>query len=125
MAGSACGMADLVEHARHVRFGCQSERSRAVTRDCCRFDTTGKTLLLFINDAICPAHRAKIFVFPKERNYDLKKPSRARYGGRFAIVTKRGAGCDGRIGIARRARSMRTVKPCGPDSPTLESSLLR
>ena len=25
--------------------------------------------------------------------------------------------------LARRARDARTVKPCGPDSPTLESSL--
>ena len=27
--------------------------------------------------------------------------------------------------FARRARDHRTVKPCGPDSPTLESSLSR
>ena len=55
----------------------------------------------------------KIFMFPKFRTHALNRPSRARYGGRFAIVTTRGAGCDGRIGVARRARSMRTVKPCG------------
>jgi hypothetical protein len=38
---------------------------------------------------------AKILFFPKRRNYDLTKPSRP-HEGRFAIVTIRGAGCDGR-----------------------------
>jgi hypothetical protein len=32
------------------------------------------------------------------------------------------AGCDGRVGRARRARSVRTAKACGPDLPTLGSS---
>ena len=35
---------------------------------CCRRDTTGKTLLLFINDARCPAFRTKINTFPKYGN---------------------------------------------------------
>src|SRR5438552_2137660 len=34
-----------------------------------------------------------------------------------------GAGCDGRGGVARRATTSRTAKPCGPDAPTLASSL--
>src|SRR5277367_307242 len=34
-----------------------------------------------------------------------------------------GAGCDGRVGVARRAIPMRTAKSCGPDTPTLVSSL--
>ena len=34
-----------------------------------------------------------------------------------------GAGCDGRVGDARRAALMRTAKLCGPDAPTLASSL--
>src|SRR5581483_8405541 len=60
--------------------------------ECCPFDTTGKTLRLSRIRDQCPAHPAKIFIFPKDRTYDLKKPSRARYGGRFAIVneTRRG-----------------------------------
>jgi hypothetical protein len=35
------------------------------------------------------------------------------------------AGGDGRIKRARRARSMRTAKPCGPDTPMLVSSSVR
>src|SRR5437868_12290170 len=34
-----------------------------------------------------------------------------------------GAGCDGRVGDARRAALMRTAKLCGPDAPMLASSL--
>src|SRR5277367_1262320 len=30
-----------------------------------------------------------------------------------------GAGCNGRVGVARRAMRMRTAKSCGPDTPTL------
>src|SRR5262249_29006304 len=30
-----------------------------------------------------------------------------------------GAGCDGRVGVARRAMSMRTAKSCGPGTPWL------
>ena len=82
--------------------------------ECCRNDTTGKTPgALLKNRGHCPVPPAKIFIFPKHRNHDLKKLSRAHYGGRFAIVTTRGAGCDGRIGIAgerfRRVRSSRVV----------------
>jgi hypothetical protein len=55
----------------------------------------------------------KIFLFPKDGNYDLTKPSRASQEGRFAIATTRGAGCDGRVGAAWRAaprvRSSRVV----------------
>jgi hypothetical protein len=64
---------------------------------CCLFNTTGKTFAPFRNRAACPAPRAKIYAFPNDRTYDLTKPSRPPKG-RFAIVTKRGAGCDGRIG---------------------------
>src|SRR6202022_3939093 len=58
--------------------------------------------LSFFRNA-CQAVTEKIFIFPKDGSYDLKKPSRAHYGGRFAIVTTRGAGCDGRASAARRA----------------------
>ena len=53
----------------------------------------------------------------------LVRASRARYQRRFAIVTKRGAGCDGRrrhqlTSGARRGRA----KSCCPDPPTLGST---
>ena len=44
--------------------------------------------------------------------------------GRFGQSSRTlGAGCDGREGNARRARPVRTAKSCGPDLPTLGSSL--
>ena len=45
--------------------------------------------------------------------------------GRTRNATFVGAGCDGRSRFARRARRGRTVKPRGPDLPTLRSSLAR
>jgi hypothetical protein len=51
---------------------------------------------------------------------------------RYPVLTKRGvsrssrtlgAGCGGRFGDARRATLTRTAKSCGPDAPTLASSL--
>ena len=90
-------------------------------RGCCLFNTTGKTLRLLINNARRPAPRAKIFIFPDYRIYDLTKSSRP-HEGRFAIVTIRGAGCDGRGCVARRAAQSRTVKPCGPVPSMLGSS---
>jgi hypothetical protein len=56
-----------------------------VDRECCRGDTTGKTLRLFRNSAPCPALRAKIFTFPKYSIYDLKKPARLDTGDVMAI----------------------------------------
>jgi hypothetical protein len=49
-------------------------------------------------------------------------PSRAHQEGRIAIVTKRGAR-DAVDAMAQKTKALSwTVKPCGPDSPTLESS---
>jgi len=45
--------------------------------------------------------------------------------GRTRNATFVGTGCDGRSRLARRARRGRTVKPRGPDLPTLRSSLAR
>jgi len=42
--------------------------------------------------------------------------------GRFAIVTDVGGGMRWTLWRARRARSKRTAKPCGPGAPTLASS---
>jgi len=51
------------------------------------------------------------------------RPSRTLQEGGSRSSRNVGAGCDGRVGVAGRARSMRTAKSCGPDTPTLVSSL--
>jgi hypothetical protein len=63
----------------------------------------------------------KLDADPKSAIFSLA--SRALSEGRFAVVTNVGAGCGGRFGVARRAALTRTAKPCGPDAPTLASSL--
>jgi hypothetical protein len=51
----------------------------------------------------------------------LRRPAPER--GAYAQSPRTlGAGCDGRVGVARRAMRMRTAKSCGPDAPTLASS---
>ena len=64
------------------------------------------------------AHHQKIFSFPKERNYDLSKRSRASQEGRFAIATTRGAGCDGRVvpQDVRHDAYGQAVWSCPPDA---------
>ena len=49
--------------------------------------------------------------------------SRAHKRGVSRSSRTLGAGCDGRVGDARRAALMRTAKLCGPDAPMLASSL--
>ena len=61
-------------------------------------------------------------LYPKIKSGVCLAPSRSSEG-RIAIVTDVGAGCDGRGCCAGRARRLRTAKPCGPDTPTLVSSL--
>jgi hypothetical protein len=51
-------------------------------------------------------------------------PSRAPQEGRSRSSRTLSAGCDGRIGIARRATSKRTAKSCGPGAPWLALNLL-
>jgi hypothetical protein len=46
-------------------------------------------------------------------------PSRSGKRGVRAVVTKRGAGCDGREGAADERRVSRTAKSCGSGAPTL------
>ena len=58
---------------------------------------------------------------PSGKSGALIPPFRATEG-RFAIVTKRGAECDGRGCFKRRMKRLRTAKSCGPDTPTLVSS---
>src|SRR5437762_406696 len=60
------------------------------------------------------------------RNSDLRYQSLSpcHREGRFAIVTERGAGCDGRCGVRclhRAKRPQRTAKSCGPGAATLAS----
>jgi hypothetical protein len=50
-------------------------------------------------------------------------PSLPRKRGARAIATDVGQGCDGRVGVARRAMRTRTAKSRGPGLPTLRSSL--
>jgi hypothetical protein len=74
----------------------------------------------------CPTSQvcfAKIFPFPKERNYDLTKLSRARQRG--ASRSSRNVARDAMDADAPQdvRRGSRTVKPCGSGSPMLESSL--
>jgi len=51
----------------------------------------------------------------------MRHPGSAKRGGR--VVTDVEAGGDGRWGCDWRAQSKRTAKSCGPDPPTLGSSL--
>jgi hypothetical protein len=83
---------------------------------------------LHLSQVICPTCRlSEILSGPLAKNIPLVPsgksvvPLRASrpHEGRFAIVRKRGQGCDGRVGSAGRARLTRTAKPCGPDPPTL------
>ena len=63
-----------------------------------------------------------LFIGPKSAIYPLMSRP---HEGRFAIVTDVGAGCGGREQRFRRVRGSRTAKSCGPDAPTLASSLRR
>jgi hypothetical protein len=81
--------------------------------ECCRHDTTGKTPLRSSRShAECPVLLIKINIFTQIGRRGLTAPSRP-HEGRNAIVTIRGAGCDGRASAARRAvqrvRSSRVV----------------
>jgi hypothetical protein len=97
-------------------------------------------------DLICPTRQVrcrarsecmrvmrKLPVVPICRNPSaLPLPPNQRQISRRPVLDKRGvsrssrtlgAGCDGRGSDARRAALLRTAKSCGPDAPTLASSL--
>jgi hypothetical protein len=68
----------------------------------------------------------KIFLFTGIPICGRRLPSPCRHEGRFAVVTKRGAGCDGPLpasGVVScpSKRRRRTVKSCGPGAATLAS----
>ena len=74
----------------------------------------------------CQAPRSKIFRFTGILIYGIPRLSPCRHEGRFAIVTKRGAGCDGRLrrqcGLNRADETpQRTAKSCGPGAATVAS----
>jgi hypothetical protein len=71
----------------------------------------------------CPAPFGKIFRFPRRANQKYDSPRPASIRGAYASSRTLGAGCGGRDGVARRAALARTAKSCGPDAPTLASSL--
>ena len=56
--------------------------------------------LIFRNP--CQAHLAKIILFIRNPNHPYCPPVPRSLQRRFAVVTKRGAGCGGRVGINRR-----------------------
>src|SRR5207253_2518148 len=64
----------------------------------------------------------KYFAFTEMQIVRMVASSRAAYRGRIAIVTTRGAGCDGRVHAQGRSAPTRTAKSCGPGPPTLGSS---
>jgi hypothetical protein len=64
----------------------------------------------------------KLLTIPQIRTIFRLSP--CRHEGRFAVVTKRGAGCDGRLrrqafSDARRKRRERTAKSCGSGAATV------
>jgi hypothetical protein len=65
----------------------------------------------------------KYFAFVFSEIGDSLPLSRAHKRGVSRSSRTLGAGCDGRFGGAGRARPSRTAKSCGPDTPTLVSSL--
>jgi hypothetical protein len=72
----------------------------------------------------CQSPSRKRFYFRFSENHDCI--ARSRLGKRGVTANRHqtwSAGCDGRFGLTRRVKPARTVKSCGPDSPTLESSL--
>ena len=73
----------------------------------------------------CQAPAVKRFLFTGIPIYVISPPSPCHREGRFAIVTKRGAGCDGPLpasGVLHPTkRRRRTAKSCGPGAATLAS----
>ena len=83
----------------------------------------GQNTSAFQKCAAVQPSRKNICLSETGRSVVMIEPVPRSHRGRFAIVTKRGRGMRGRGRAARRAAGARTVKPCGPDPPTLGSSL--
>jgi len=74
----------------------------------------------------CQAPKSKIFRFTVILICGIHPPSPSHREGRFAIVTERGAGCDGPLAGVRclmhqTKRWQRPAKSCGPGAATLAS----
>ena len=65
----------------------------------------------------------KYFASSPGRNTFKPHASRPHKRGVSRSSRTLGAGCGGRGGVTRRMTRPRTAKPCGPDAPTLASSL--
>jgi hypothetical protein len=74
----------------------------------------------------CQGLPREIIIFRLTENYGPLAAVPHPQEGRFATVTKRGAGCDGRGGVLSASAPTnappRTAKPCGPGTPTLVST---
>jgi hypothetical protein len=71
---------------------------------------------------VCPVLLAKIFRFRRRANQIYNSPRPVPWRG-VAQRHERGAGCGGRGCAFGRMALRRTEKSCGPDTPTLVSSL--
>jgi hypothetical protein len=69
------------------------------------------------------ASPVKIIRFIRNTNHAYGTPPRFHRRDVSRSSRTLDAGCDGRAGFARRAKPARMAKPCGPDPPTLGSSL--
>jgi hypothetical protein len=104
--------------AHRAHGGVLIERVRRVAhRDC----PTGKSVRPF--DPACLALFSKIFPFAADPNqiYIVSRPVPEE--GRLAIVTDAGRDAVDADGAFDEWRVKRTAKSCGPDTPTLVSSL--
>ena len=101
-------------HAVHHTYGRHHPPRSAPRRP------TGKSIRLRI--FVCPVPFSKIFRFRRRANqiYNSRRPVPQRG---VAQRHERGAGCGGRGCAFGRRALRRTEKSCGPDTPTLVSSL--
>src|SRR5512140_3248697 len=71
----------------------------------------------------CPAPVAKIFLFFRNANQSICAAVPSQREGRHAIVTAAGRDAVDASGALDEGACSRTEKSCGPDAPTLASSL--
>jgi len=95
---------------------CTHMPTSLAVRDCCKFGTTGKSLIRPIRNRVKPfreKYSPSVFrkfmiisVHPLPSGGDVSRPSRTLE-----------AGCDGRLGVARRATRRRTSEIAWSRSP--------
>ena len=79
---------------------------------------------LIFRNRVNPRHQ-KYFALPENKIRPMVCPVPSPQEGRYAIVTSVGRGMRWTLWRARRARSRRMAKACGPDLPMLGSSAAR